>query len=233
MRVRHLLLPRDDRPVRRQDRRAEAPDAGDGLGRRGCHADPDDSRDRADQRRGVPGLRSGFGSFRAGARFRGMPRRRARTAFDRRQAANGACRQDGADMRRLLASGAMAVTASATRKGIAPNGRLARLLERMPRKKAAIAVADKMARMIWAVVARRRNTGGIRSSTLDDATWNGIRRGRPRPRRIAGSSETAYGATDRMVGFGRTTLLHRTETSPWRCSGPGAKRAITARDQDA
>ena len=65
------------------------------------------------------------------------------------------------DMRRLLVCGAMAVMAAATRKGIDPNGRLARLLERMPRKKAAIAVANKMARMIWAVVARRRNTGGI------------------------------------------------------------------------
>ena len=57
--VRHLLLPRDDRSARRQDRRAEAPDAGGGPGRRGCHADPDDSRHRADRplRRSGPALR--------------------------------------------------------------------------------------------------------------------------------------------------------------------------------
>ena len=37
-----------------------------------------------------------------------------------------------------------------------------------------------------------------------------------RPRRIAGSSRTPYGATDRMAGFGRTIYLHRTNMSPWR-----------------
>ena len=66
-----------------------------------------------------------------------------------------------ADMRRFLVSGAIAVISAATRKGIDPNGWLARLLGRMSRKKAAIAIANKMACMIWAVVARRRNTGGI------------------------------------------------------------------------
>ena len=64
------------------------------------------------------------------------------------------------DMRRLLVCGAMALIFAATRKGIDPNSWLARLLARMLRKKAAIAIANKMARIIWAVVARRRNTGG-------------------------------------------------------------------------
>ena len=65
------------------------------------------------------------------------------------------------DMRRLLVSGAISLISAATRKKIDPDSWLARLLERMPRKKAAIAIANKMARMIWAVVARRRNARGI------------------------------------------------------------------------
>ena len=64
------------------------------------------------------------------------------------------------DMRRLLVCGAMAVMAAATRKGIDPNSWLARLLKRMPRKKAAIAVANKMARMIWAVVVKQEEYRG-------------------------------------------------------------------------
>ena len=188
------------------------PDSG---GRRGCHADPDDSRHPADQRRNVHGPPSGNGRIRARPRFRGMVGPHAQTAFGRRQVENGPRQQDGLpDMRRLLVCGAIAVISAATRKGIDPDSRLARLLARMPRKKAAIVIANKMARMKWAVVARRRNTGEIWSSNLDDATWNGIRRGRPRPRRIAGSSETAHGSTDRMVGFGRTMYLHRTKVSP-------------------
>ena len=59
------------------------------------------------------------------------------------------------DMRRLLVCGATAVISAATRKGIDPDSRLARLLDRMLRKKAAIAVANKIARMIWAVVTKK------------------------------------------------------------------------------
>ena len=64
------------------------------------------------------------------------------------------------DIRRLLVCGAMALISAATRKGIDPNGWLARLLERMPRKKAAIAVASKMARIIWAVVVKKEEYRG-------------------------------------------------------------------------
>ena len=63
-------------------------------------------------------------------------------------------------MRRLLVSGAIAVISAATRKGIDPNSWLARLLDRMPRKKAAIAIANKMARMIWAVVVKKEEYRG-------------------------------------------------------------------------
>ena len=64
------------------------------------------------------------------------------------------------DIRRLLVCGAMALISAATRKGIDPNSWLARLLERMPRKKAAIVVASKMARIIWAVVVKKEEYRG-------------------------------------------------------------------------
>ena len=47
------------------------------------------------------------------------------------------------------------------------------------------------------------------------SAWNGIRRGRSCPKRIAGSSRTTYGATDRMVGFGKTMSRQRTNVSSW------------------
>ena len=73
---------------------------------------------------------------------------RARPAFDRRQDAVGPCQQDGA-VRHASTSGLRRHrrVSAATRKRIDPNGRLARLPARMPQKKAAIAIAEKMARM--------------------------------------------------------------------------------------
>ena len=64
------------------------------------------------------------------------------------------------DMRRLLVSGAISLISAATRKKIDPDSWLARLLERMPRKKAAIVIANKMARMIWAVVVKKEEYQG-------------------------------------------------------------------------
>ena len=128
---------------------------------------------------GVPGLRSGVDRIRTGARFRGMARPRARPAFDRRQDANGACRQDWPVRHASTARrrGHRRVSA-VTRKGIDPNGRLARLPARMPRKKGRDSRRRRDGPHDRAVVARRRNAGGIRSSNPDDATWNGILRGR-------------------------------------------------------
>jgi transposase len=58
------------------------------------------------------------------------------------------------DIRRLLITGAMAVVRSALRKG-APEGTwLHRMLERKPRKLVAIALANKMARSIWAMLTK-------------------------------------------------------------------------------
>ena len=52
------------------------------------------------------------------------------------------------------------------------------------------------------VVARRRNENqGKLAVQAVRVAWNGFRRLRPHPRRIAGSSETANGSIDRMVGF--------------------------------
>jgi len=56
------------------------------------------------------------------------------------------------DIRRLLITGAMAVVRSALRKG-APEGTwLQRILARKPRMLVAIALANKMARSIWAML---------------------------------------------------------------------------------
>jgi transposase len=58
------------------------------------------------------------------------------------------------DIRRLLIIGAMAVVRWASRKG-APDGTwLQRMLARKPRMLVAIALANKMARSIWAMLTK-------------------------------------------------------------------------------
>jgi transposase len=61
------------------------------------------------------------------------------------------------DIRKLLISGAMAVIRWEIRKGDDANPWIARLLARKPRLVAAVALANKMARMIWATVTRKQN----------------------------------------------------------------------------
>ncbi|MFV0302583.1 MAG: transposase, partial [Paracoccus sp. (in: a-proteobacteria)] len=58
------------------------------------------------------------------------------------------------DIRRLLVTGAMAVIRWASRRGAPGNAWLARLLERKPPMLAAVALANKMARGIWAMLTR-------------------------------------------------------------------------------
>ena len=60
------------------------------------------------------------------------------------------------DIRRLLVSGAMAVLQAAERFGSA-NGWLLRLRARKPRLVAAIALANKMARSLWAMLTRQED----------------------------------------------------------------------------
>ena len=118
------------------------------------------------------------------------------------------------DMRRLLVSGAISAISSATRKGIDPNGRLARLLARMLRKKAAIAVASKIARMIWAVVVGEGGIPGESGRPILTARPGTEFAEGVSPEANSGEFRTAYGSTDRMVGFGSTIFLHRTNLSP-------------------
>jgi transposase len=58
------------------------------------------------------------------------------------------------DIRRLLIIGAMAVVRSALRKGSPEGSWLQRMLARKPRMLMAIALANKMARSIWAMLAK-------------------------------------------------------------------------------
>lgn len=59
------------------------------------------------------------------------------------------------DIRRLLIVGAMSVIRWVVRKGGSPNRWLAELVARKPKMVAAVALANKMARMIWAVTTKK------------------------------------------------------------------------------
>ena len=61
------------------------------------------------------------------------------------------------DIRRLLIIGAMAVVRSALRKGAPEGSWLQRMLARKPKMLVAIALANKMARSIWAMLAKKQN----------------------------------------------------------------------------
>jgi len=62
------------------------------------------------------------------------------------------------DLRRLLIIGAMSVIQAAQRRGAAPEGSwLARMLARKPKMLVAVALANKMARIAWAILAH----GGV------------------------------------------------------------------------
>ena len=64
------------------------------------------------------------------------------------------------DIRRLLIIGAMAVISWAARKGAAEGSWLARQMAKKPRLVVAIALANKMARAVWAMVTRGENYRG-------------------------------------------------------------------------
>ncbi len=61
------------------------------------------------------------------------------------------------DIRRLLIVGAMSVIRWVVRKGGSANRWLAALVARKPRMVAAVALANKMARMIWALTTKQEN----------------------------------------------------------------------------
>ena len=59
------------------------------------------------------------------------------------------------DIRRLLIMGAMSVIRWASRQGAAPGSWLHAMLLRKPRMVVAIALANKMARILWAMEIRK------------------------------------------------------------------------------
>lgn len=69
------------------------------------------------------------------------------------------------DLRRLLITGAMAVVRWATRKGAPEGSWLARMLDRKPTMLIAVALANRMGRIIWALMAH----GGIYNSHREKA----------------------------------------------------------------
>ena len=64
------------------------------------------------------------------------------------------------DIRRLIVTGAMAVIRLALRRWAPANPWLARMLERKPPMLAAFALANKMARGIWAMLTRGEDYRG-------------------------------------------------------------------------
>jgi len=64
------------------------------------------------------------------------------------------------DLRRLLIIGAMAVVRWAARRGAAVGSWLARMMARKPRMLVAIALANRIARVAWALMAK----GGVYTS---------------------------------------------------------------------
>jgi transposase len=62
-----------------------------------------------------------------------------------------------ADIRKLLIVGAMSRIRWIVRKGVLPENWLGRALGRKPRMVAAVALANKMARIIWAMMTRNQN----------------------------------------------------------------------------
>ena len=57
-------------------------------------------------------------------------------------------------MRRLLIIGSSAVVLHASRRGAAPGSWLAQMLARKPRMLVTVALANKTARIVWAVLAK-------------------------------------------------------------------------------
>ena len=61
------------------------------------------------------------------------------------------------DLRRLLITGAMAVVRWAARRGRTNDPWLARMLARKPRMRVAVALANRMARIVWALMTKKES----------------------------------------------------------------------------
>lgn len=69
----------------------------------------------------------------------------------------GVSKMGQSDIRKLLIVGAMSRIRWIVRKGVLPDNWLGRVLGRKPRMVAAVALANKMARVIWAMMTREQN----------------------------------------------------------------------------
>ena len=69
----------------------------------------------------------------------------------------GVSKMGQADIRKLLIVGAMSRIRWIIRRGVLPDNWLGRVLGRKPRMVAAVALANKMARTIWAMMTREQN----------------------------------------------------------------------------
>jgi transposase len=94
-------------------------------------------------------------SFRSGTQLLGLDRYRAEAALEwRQEPARHISKQGDRYLRGLFVAGALAVIRYAKIHGTKHRPWLTALLARRPTKVAAIALANKLARMVWAMMAR-------------------------------------------------------------------------------
>ena len=110
-----------------------------GIGRRGRATD-DDTRDRAGHRDGV-------------AAWLGLVPRQHTTGGKPRLGKTSKMGQR--DLRRLLITGAMTVVRWAARRGVTTDPWHARMLARKPRMLVAVALANRIARIVWALMTNK------------------------------------------------------------------------------
>lgn len=102
----------------------------------------------------APDLRT-FSSGRNFAAWLGLVPRQRSTGGKQRH--GGVSKMGQTDIRKLLIVGAMSRIRWIIRKGVLPDNWLGQLVGRKPRMVAAVALANKMARIIWAIMTREQN----------------------------------------------------------------------------
>lgn len=116
------------------------------------------ARHGADYRNGSRGLRANMVTFRRGRDFAAwlglVPKQHSSGG---KQVLGRTSKMGQRDIRRLLIIGAMTVIRWACRKAPSENSWLARMLARKPRMLVAIALANKMARSIWAMMTKNED----------------------------------------------------------------------------
>ncbi|MFD2577725.1 IS110 family transposase [Novosphingobium colocasiae] len=100
----------------------------------------------------APDLRT----FASGGQLRGLarPRPPRQRSTGGKTKLGGMSKMGQSDIRKLLVVGAMSRIRWIVRKGVLPDNWLGRLMARRPRMVVAVALANKMARVIWAMMTR-------------------------------------------------------------------------------